>query len=162
MFFWAKTCNVLRVYIELESDQTVWDQHDILRVWVNWAESEWIEWDQECSHLFPSQQLKEMCRRELERAEQESSRNSAIIADYKQVGDTISLSDADKSYQMDSSFFSCSRQDQLWPVFTCMLHCLVHSTVLVLNSCCFFSIFMENADNLDFRGSFGRQMCGGE
>ena len=32
-----------------------------------------------------SLQLKEMCRRELEKAEQDAARNSAIIADYKVV-----------------------------------------------------------------------------
>ena len=36
-------------------------------------------------------QLKEMCRRELERAESESVRNTAIIADYKQVRVTRDL-----------------------------------------------------------------------
>ena len=37
-----------------------------------------------------SGQLKEMCRRELERAEQESSRNAAIISDYKQICSQLS------------------------------------------------------------------------
>ncbi|KAK7095541.1 rab GTPase-activating protein 1-like isoform X2 [Littorina saxatilis] len=37
-----------------------------------------------------SAQLKEMCRRELERAEQESSRNAAIISDYKQICSQLS------------------------------------------------------------------------
>ena len=31
------------------------------------------------------EQLKELCRRELERVEHENSRNTAIVADYKQV-----------------------------------------------------------------------------
>ncbi|XP_046330913.1 rab GTPase-activating protein 1-like isoform X2 [Haliotis cracherodii] len=37
-----------------------------------------------------SSQLKEMCRRELDRAESESQRNSAIIADYKQICSQLS------------------------------------------------------------------------
>jgi hypothetical protein len=36
-------------------------------------------------------QLKEMCRRELDRSEAEITRNSAIIADYKQVCVSIIL-----------------------------------------------------------------------
>ena len=36
-----------------------------------------------------SNQLKEVCRRELEKSEAESVRNTAIIADYKQVTNFI-------------------------------------------------------------------------
>ena len=37
------------------------------------------------------EQLKDVCRRELDHAEAEASRNSAIITDYKQVGDVTIL-----------------------------------------------------------------------
>ncbi|ESO96116.1 hypothetical protein LOTGIDRAFT_116192 [Lottia gigantea] len=39
---------------------------------------------------YESSQLKEMCRRELDRAESESSRNTLIIADYKQICSQLS------------------------------------------------------------------------
>ncbi|KAL8585574.1 hypothetical protein ACOMHN_050333 [Nucella lapillus] len=70
---------------------TVQDRNELLDKDLTQTSTTLKETEEEKKRLeVESAQLKEMCRRELERAEQESSRNTAIISDYKQICSQLS------------------------------------------------------------------------
>ena len=63
------------------------DRCDFLTKELTSTKSLLVDTEEEKKRLVAeSSQLKEVCRRELEKSESENSRNSAIISDYKQVG----------------------------------------------------------------------------
>lgn len=68
------------------------DRCEVLNKELLQTRSQLLEVEEEKARLeAEASQLKDVCRRELDRSESESSRNNVIIADYKQVCSLISL-----------------------------------------------------------------------
>jgi len=79
-----------KISLRKDLDETE-DKCDMLNKELLQTRSQLIETEEEMKRLeMESQQLKEVCRRELDRSESESARNQTITADYKQICSQLS------------------------------------------------------------------------